>query len=48
MSAPLNKADLIKIASDRTNLKHPIFRTLRDDDPDELKTIATGLFFAIL
>ena len=42
ISHPLNETDLLDIASDNQNVNHPIYRVLNKDDPEELKTIATG------
>ena len=38
--------ELIDIASDTVDSLYPIFRSTRKDDPNELKTIATGLLLA--
>jgi len=46
LSPPNVVNDLIDIASDTGDEKHPIFRSVREDDPCELKTIAVGKYFS--
>jgi len=41
---PLDKSDLKDICSDNENKNHPIFRTLNENDCEELKTIAVAIF----
>jgi hypothetical protein len=48
ISHPEGFTDFIRVLSDSDDIHYPIFRNIREDDPIELKTIATGKYTSFL